>query len=92
MGTVVLTKLKPGAHVFVACNAFMSQLVFSSLMDSGLEFRTQIIRLIQTLRGGDRPKLGEKDWRPIATRYDGCAHIFRSATSWPPLASSGNES
>ncbi len=21
-----------------------------------------------------------KDWRPIATRYDGCAHVFRSAT------------
>ncbi len=19
-----------------------------------------------------------KDWRPIATRYDGCAHVFRS--------------
>ncbi len=21
-----------------------------------------------------------KDWRPIATRYGGCAHVFRSAT------------
>ncbi len=21
----------------------------------------------------------QKDWRPIATRYDGCAHAFRSA-------------
>ena len=21
----------------------------------------------------------QKDWRPIATRYDGCAHVFRSA-------------
>ena len=20
-----------------------------------------------------------KDWRPIATRYDGCTHVFRSA-------------
>ncbi len=20
-----------------------------------------------------------KDWRPIATRYDGCAHVFHSA-------------
>ena len=92
MGNHPAAQVKPGAHVFVACNTFMSQLVFSSLIDGGLEFRTQIIRLIQTLGGGDRPKLGEKDWRPIATRYDGCAHVFRSATSWPPLASSGNES
>ena len=21
----------------------------------------------------------QKDWRPIATRYDHCAHVFRSA-------------
>ena len=65
--TILLPKLKPGAHVFVACNAFMSQLVFSSLMDDGLEFRTQIIRLIQTLRGGDRPKLGEQEFPDVCS-------------------------
>lgn len=58
----VLPALKPGAHVLIACNAFMSQLVFSSLIEGGLEFRTEIIRLVQTLRGGDRPKLGEKEF------------------------------
>ena len=63
----LLPKLKPGAHVFVACNAFMSQLVFSSLMESGLEFRTQIIRLVQTLRGGDRPKLGEQEFPDVCS-------------------------
>ncbi len=57
-----LPALKPGAHVFVACNSFMSQLVFSSLIEGGLEFRTEIIRLVQTLRGGDRPKLAEKEF------------------------------
>jgi len=65
--TILLPKLKPGAHVFVACNAFMSQLVFSSLMDGGLEFRTQIIRLVQTLRGGDWPKLGEQDFPDVCS-------------------------
>lgn len=65
--TILLPKLKPGAHVFVACNAFMSQLVFSSLMEGGLEFRTQIIRLIQTLRGGDRPKLGEQEFPDVCS-------------------------
>ena len=63
----LLPKLKPGAHVFVACNAFMSQLVFSSLIEGGLEFRTEIIRLVQTLRGGDRPKLGEKEFPDVCS-------------------------
>lgn len=58
----LLPKLKPGAHVLVACNSFMSQLVFSSIIDGGLEFRTEVIRLVQTLRGGDRPKLGEEEF------------------------------
>jgi len=63
----LLPKLKPGAHVFVACNAFMSQLVFSSLIAGGLEFRTEIVRLIQTLRGGDRPKLGEQEFPDVCS-------------------------
>ncbi|OOV35700.1 DNA methylase [Candidatus Synechococcus spongiarum LMB bulk15N] len=65
--TVLLPKLKPGAHVFVACNAFMSPLVCSSLMEGGLEFRAQIIRLIRTLRGGDRPKLGEQEFPDVCS-------------------------
>jgi len=65
--TYLLPKLKPGAHVFVACNSFMSQLVFQSLIEGGLEFRTEVIRLVQTLRGGDRPKLGEKDFPDVCS-------------------------
>lgn len=63
----LLPALKPGAHVFVACNSFMSQLVFSSLIEGGLEFRTEIIRLVQTLRGGDRPKLGEAQFPDVCS-------------------------
>ena len=62
----LLPALKPGAHVFVASNSFMSQLVFSSIIDGGLEFRTEVIRLVSTLRGGDRPKLGEKDFPDVS--------------------------
>ena len=61
----LLPKLKPGAHVLVASNSFMSQLVFSSIIDGGLEFRTEVIRLVQTLRGGDRPKLGEAEFSGV---------------------------
>ncbi len=33
----------------------------------------------------------QKDWRPIATRYGGCAHIFHSAILLPLPSSSGDE-
>lgn len=61
----VVPVLKPGAHVFVASNSFLSQVVFSALIEGGLEFRTEIIRLVQTLRGGDRPKLGEDEFPDV---------------------------
>ncbi len=48
--------LVPGGHLFIAANPLLSQLVYSSLVDAGLEKRGEIIRLVKTLRGGDRPK------------------------------------
>jgi len=67
LGRILLPALKPGAHVFIACNAFLSQLVFHSFMEAGFEFRTEIIRLVQTLRGGDRPKLGEQEYPDVCS-------------------------
>ncbi|WP_296643027.1 DNA-methyltransferase [Roseinatronobacter sp.] len=61
----VVPVLKPGAHVFVASNSFLSQMVFNALIEGGLEFRTEIIRLVQTLRGGDRPKLAEEEFPDV---------------------------
>ncbi len=62
-----LPALKPGAHVLMAGNAFLSQLVFSAMVEGGFEFRTEVIRLVQTLRGGDKPKLGEKEFPEVAS-------------------------
>jgi len=67
LAAVALPALKPGAHVFMASNAFLSQLVFSAMIEGGFEFRTEIIRLVQTLRGGDRPKLGEVDFPDVCS-------------------------
>ena len=67
LAIVALPALKPGAHVFMASNAFLSQLVFGAMIEGGLEFRTEIIRLVQTLRGGDRPKLGETDFPEVCS-------------------------
>lgn len=48
--------LVPGAHIFIATNPLVSYLVYEPFIQSGFEKRGEIIRLVTTLRGGDRPK------------------------------------
>jgi site-specific DNA-methyltransferase (adenine-specific) len=48
--------LVPGGHIFIATNPLLSHLVYLPLIEAGFEKRGEIIRLVQTLRGGDRPK------------------------------------
>jgi len=64
---LVVRALRPGGHVFIASNAFLSQLVFAALVSGGLEFRGQIIRLVRTLRGGDRPKNAEDEFPEVCS-------------------------
>ncbi len=71
-GRLVLNALRPGGHVFLAANAFVSQLVFAALIESGLEFRGEIIRLVRTLRGGDRPKNAETEFSGVSSLAKGC--------------------
>lgn len=69
---VAVHALRPGGHVFIACNSFLSQLVFSSLIEGGLEFRGELIRLVRTLRGGDRPKNAEEEFSDVVSLPRGC--------------------
>lgn len=64
--------LRPGGHVLIASNSFLSQLVFSALVEGGLEFRGEIIRLVRTLRGGDRPKGSEDVYPDVCSLPRGC--------------------
>ena len=48
--------LAPGANVVVASNPLLSHIVAGALAAMGLERRGEIIRLVMTMRGGDRPK------------------------------------
>lgn len=59
--------LRPGAHVFIASNAFLSQLVFSALVEGGLKFRGELIRFVRTFRGGDRPKNAEAEFPNVSS-------------------------
>lgn len=71
-GKLVTHALRPGAHVFIATNAFICQLLYTALVESGLEFRGEIIRLVRTLRGGDRPKNAEKEFPHVTSMPRGC--------------------
>lgn len=64
--------LRPGGHLFLASNSFLSQFVFSAVVEGGFEFRGEIIRLVRTLRGGDRPKNAEVEFPEVSSLPRGC--------------------
>ena len=57
--------LVPGGHVVIATNPLLSHLVYLPLMEAGFEKRGEIIRLVQTLRGGDRPKNAHDEYSDV---------------------------
>ncbi|MCB0205483.1 MAG: site-specific DNA-methyltransferase [Caldilineae bacterium] len=69
---LLLRVMVPGGHVFLASNAFLSQIVFNAIADAGFEFRGEIIRLVRTLRGGDRPKNAEHEFPDVCSLPRGC--------------------
>lgn len=57
--------LVPGAHVLVASNPLVSHLVASAICDGGLERRGEVVRLVMTMRGGDRPKNAHEEFPDV---------------------------
>ena len=53
---LLLRVLVPGAHVMVASNPLLEHMLLYALHTAGFERRGQVIRLVSTFRGGDRPK------------------------------------
>lgn len=58
--------LVPGAHVFIAANPLVSHLISYSMAKKGFERRGEIIRLVQTMRGGDRPKNAHEEFSDVS--------------------------
>jgi len=58
--------LVPGGHVIIATNPLVSYLVYEPFIEMGFEKRGEVIRLVQTLRGGDRPKNAEKEFSMVS--------------------------
>lgn len=62
----LLPALHPGAHVVIASNILLTHIVDTALANAGLEKRATLVRLVQTLRGGDRPKLADKEFPDVS--------------------------
>ncbi|MDC8446772.1 MAG: site-specific DNA-methyltransferase [Nitrospira sp.] len=58
--------LVPGANVVVASNPLLSYLVSGALAKAGLERRGEIVRLVMTMRGGDRPKSAHEEFPDVS--------------------------
>lgn len=63
---LLLPKLVPGANVMVASNPLLSHLVAGAMDDAGLERRGDIVRLVMTMRGGDRPKGAHEEFADVS--------------------------
>jgi DNA modification methylase len=58
--------LVPGAHVMLASQCLVSHLVAQAFCMAGFEARGQIVRIVKTLRGGDRPKFAEEKYEDVS--------------------------
>lgn len=72
--------LVPGGHVLLASHCLVSHLVAEAFCMAGFESRGQIVRIVKTLRGGDRPKFGDKVYPEVSVMPRSCFEpwlIFR---------------
>ncbi len=65
-GRELLRVLVPGAHVMVASNPLLAFRVSASLVRAGFEPRGEIVRLVTTMRGGDRPKNAHVEFADVS--------------------------
>ncbi|MCL2345584.1 MAG: hypothetical protein FWC58_06995 [Desulfobulbus sp.] len=64
-GRLLERVLVPGAHVCVAGNPSLQFLIQNAMADAGFEVRAAVIRLYVGFRGGDRPKLAEREFSDV---------------------------
>lgn len=64
--------LVPGAHVMLSSQCLVSHLVAQAFCMAGFEVRGQIVRVVKTLRGGDRPKFGDKQYPDVSVIPRSC--------------------
>lgn len=65
-GRLVCKALVPGGNLLVASNPLLSHVVSGALARAGLERRGEIVRLVMTMRGGDRPKAAHETFPDVS--------------------------
>lgn len=91
---MLLPVLVPGAHVLVASNPLLSHHVATAICGVGFERRGEIVRLVMTMRGGDRPKNAHEEfpdvtvmprsrWEPwLLFRKPLCGRVQDNLSEW----------
>ena len=58
--------LVPGGHIVIASNPLVSTTTFYAIESAGFEKRGEFVRVVKTLRGGDRPKNHESEFMDVS--------------------------
>lgn len=88
-GELLLPTLVPGAHAIVAGTPMLQYLVQDAFALAGFEVRGSVMRLYNGFRGGDRPKLAEKEFAGVCVTPRGTYEpwmIFRKPISEKTVA------
>ncbi|HEY0283536.1 MAG TPA: DNA methyltransferase [Rhizomicrobium sp.] len=65
-GQLSLRVTVPGANILIASNPLLIHVVANAMSDAGLEVRGQLVRLVMTMRGGDRPKNAHEEFPHVS--------------------------
>jgi site-specific DNA-methyltransferase (adenine-specific) len=66
MGLLFYRVTVPGANILVASNPLIAHYVATALSKAGLDPRGTIVRLVMTMRGGDRPKNAHAEFGDVS--------------------------
>lgn len=66
LGTLLYRVTVPGANIVIASNSLLFHHVTSAMENAGFEPRGTIVRLVMTMRGGDRPKNAHEDYPNVS--------------------------
>lgn len=66
LGEELLRVMVPGAHLLMAANPLVSHRISWALQQARLERRGEVVRLVQTMRGGDRPKNAHEEFSDVS--------------------------
>lgn len=83
-GEALSPTVVPGAHVFIAGTPMLQFLVQDGMALAGFEVRGALMRLYRGFRGGDRPKLSEKEFDEVCVTPRGAYEpwmLFRKPIS-----------